>query len=174
MASVAVQCMPHNIMNVASGPAMLSGGFAAGVASYPPQDHLQRHNQPHAPVQGFVSHVQGRPAEKRKRQWSKKRKQQPGSKDHPPSQLAALAVKNRQKTKRHYPHGAKKDGLSRFSWQKRAVTGANTNNRNRLRAGQETPRTVPRAPYNSTVDIMARQKGKKSSPSPCLFSWPLK
>ncbi|CAL8462319.1 g1852 [Coccomyxa elongata] len=114
---------------------MLSQGGLAGVASYPPQyyfQQLQRPIQPHPPAQGLVSSSQGRVVEKRKRHWTKKRKQQPGSQPHHPSQLSALASKNRQRTKRHYPQGQETPA--------------------------RTPRTVPRAPFNSSADLMRRQQ----------------
>ncbi|BDA46177.1 hypothetical protein COCOBI_08-2690 [Coccomyxa sp. Obi] len=91
-------------MEAGAGPVMLSQGGLAG----------------------------GRVVEKRKRHWTKKRKQQPGSQPHHPSQLSALASKNRQRTKRHYPQG--QDTPAR------------------------TPMTVPRAPFNSSADLMRRQQ----------------
>lgn len=165
MASVAVQNLPCNFMDVGPGPVLLSGGLPAGVVSYPPQhqlQHLQRPNQQPPIAQGFLSSSQGRPGDKRKRPWTKKRKQQPGSQLHHPSQLSKLAQKNRQRTARHYPQSKQK-----ISWRPgfRCNLGARestgTNFWARFRAGQETPRTVPHAPFNSNADfILAKQRGK--------------
>ncbi len=172
MAAVAVQNLPCNNMEAGAGPVMLSQGGLAGVASYPPQyyfQQLQRPIQPHPPAQGLVSSSQGRVVEKRKRHWTKKRKQQPGSQPHHPSQLSALASKNRQRTKRHYPQGKKHSLKPSYARKRRAAFGPGTNFRVRFVAGQETPartpRTVPRAPFNSSADLMRRQHGMCLSPS---------
>ncbi len=123
---------------------------------------------PPSALQGGQAGGQGGRPDRRKRPWQWQKKNQEGFKKfRRNSNAAAMAKGNRQRTKQQYPQGTLRLlGLSSRQTPRR-FRGPGTKWRG-FRAGQqatpqETPRTVPRAPFLSTTDLIKESEKSKYS-----------